>query len=568
MEIRNKRRSDLRLEQFTIRKYRSIEDITIKMPKNKPLILFGPNNAGKSNILSAIDRILGEKYPTYIDVEDSDYFMRDKINNPTIDINATFDSVYYTDRYKTQKSYNEIFLTYGYRGQLNENLIHDGNGNKFSISNDARAKFQSFLLDADRSINFHFNYSNKYSLLSKFNKSLHNSLTDDEKETLSRSYNDILNVFEQKSEFYDMFSIFKDTVEGSIKGFTHHLEADMSAYDPNNFAKNLRINACEGNEIRSFNEFGTGEQQILLMAFAKAYMEAFQQNDFLLILEEPEANLHPLAQKWLKKYIYDLCKSGLQIIISTHSPNFINPSNLEGLVRVYKEEGITKSKQIDSKELEQVLIDTGVPKDKISSDNLGDYFDLRLYAEQFEGLFAETVILVEGLTEKLALPIWLERKGYYLPSNGVEIVNCMGKANIPTLYRLYKSYGYRCICIFDGDIRKGCTDEKNRLLENTLEDFKEEKIFSEDCKGYHPYITGSNFLCFGKDYEDTIKHQIGENAYNELYEEATFNHIEGKQGKAKYIAINSKEVPNCIDKIIKILENDNTNYINEFKPSF
>lgn len=558
----------MRLEQFNIKKYRSIEDITIKMPENKPLILFGPNNAGKSNILSAIDRILGEKYPTYIDVEDSDYFMRDKINNPTIDINATFDSVYYTDRYKTQKSYNEIFLTYGYRGQLNENLIHDGNGNKFSISNEARAKFQSFLLDADRSINFHFNYSNKYSLLSKFNKSLHNSLTDDEKETLSESYDGILNVFEHKSEFSNMFSIFKETVEESIKGFTHHLEADLSAYDPNNFAKNLRINACEGNEIRSFDEFGTGEQQILLMAFAKAYMEAFQQNDFLFILEEPEANLHPLAQKWLKKYIYDLCESGLQIIISTHSPNFINPSNLEGLVRVYKEEGITKSKQLDSKELEQVLIDTGVPKDKIQTDNLGYYFDLRLYAEQFEGLFAETVILVEGLTEKLALPIWLERKKYYLPSNGVEVVNCMGKANIPTLYRLYKSYGYRCICIFDGDIRKDCNDRKNDLLENILEDFAEDKIFSDDCKEYHPYITGTDFLCFGQDYEDTIKHQIGESYYNFLLNGAELNKIEGKQGKAKFMADKSVTIPSCIDEIIKILKSDDYSDDNDFEPPF
>lgn len=68
----------MRLEKINIRHYRSIENISIIMPKNKPLVLFGPNNAGKSNILSAFDRILGERYPTFIAVEDSDYFMRDK----------------------------------------------------------------------------------------------------------------------------------------------------------------------------------------------------------------------------------------------------------------------------------------------------------------------------------------------------------------------------------------------------------------------------------------------------------------------------------------------------------
>ena len=553
----------MRLEKINIRHYRSIENISISMPKDKPLILFGPNNAGKSNILSAYDRILGERFPTFIDVEDSDYFMRDKNNNPTIDINVKFDSPYYVDKYK---SYSSIFLTYGVDGQINENLIHDGNNRKLYISNDTRECFKSFLLDANRNISFHFNYSNKYSLLSKFNKSLHDSLTDDDKKELSYSFKNIKSVFENKTQFANMFTIFKDSIEESVKGFIHHLEADFSAYDPNNFAKSLRINAFENSEVRSFDEFGTGEQQILVMAFAKAYMEAFKGRNFLFILEEPEANLHPLAQKWLKKYIYDLCESGLQIIISTHSPNFINPSNLEGLVRVYKDEGVTKTIQLDSTKLKQVLIETGVDEDMISPDNLGDYFDLRLYSEQLEGMFSDTIILVEGLTEKLSIPIWLERKKYFLPANGIEIINCMGKANIPTLYRLYKSYGYRCICVFDGDINEtNLKERKNNLLENVLEDFEEDKIFTEDKKEYYYVITGSDYICFGKDYETAIMNQIGKDCYMKLENEAKAYNINNKQGVAKYIAKNSDHIPIAIDKLIEVLscktnEKDNEDY--------
>ena len=93
----------MRLEKINIKHYRSIENVSIEMPKNKPLILFGPNNAGKSNILSAIDRILGERYPTFIDVEDSDYFMRDKENNSTIDISVTFDSSYHVEKYNSYR---------------------------------------------------------------------------------------------------------------------------------------------------------------------------------------------------------------------------------------------------------------------------------------------------------------------------------------------------------------------------------------------------------------------------------------------------------------------------------
>ena len=68
----------MRLTKISIRQYRSIDQIDLTLPDKQPLILFGPNNAGKSNILSAIDRIIGERYPTYIEMLDSDYFMRDK----------------------------------------------------------------------------------------------------------------------------------------------------------------------------------------------------------------------------------------------------------------------------------------------------------------------------------------------------------------------------------------------------------------------------------------------------------------------------------------------------------
>lgn len=562
----------MRLEKIVIENFRSIEKVSINLPENKPLILFGPNNAGKSNILSALDRLLGERYPTYIECEDSDYFMRDNQKYPTIKINAQFDDFYHYNN--NGRGYKTINLVYGYDATINDNRMCDGDGTKLFISSDSRERFQSFLLDAERNASYHFNYSNKFSLLSKLNKSLHNSLTEFEREQLTQSFENIKNVFEVKSEFSDMFGIFKNSIDESVKGFVHHLEADFSAYDPNNYAKTLRINAYEDENVRSFDEFGTGEQQILIMAFAKAYMQTFKGESFIFILEEPEANLHPLAQKWLKKYIYDLCESGLQIVISTHSPHFINPSNLEGLVRVYKENGITNIKQLSKEDLHNVLVQTGVPEDRIEIDSIGDYFDLRLYSEQFEGMFAEKIILVEGLTERLSLPIWLEKENYFLSANGVEIINCMGKANIPTLYRIYSAFGYKCICLFDGDLNKiNSNDRKNVLMENILPDFLESNCYTEDGKKYYIMNYGENYICFGKDYESTIKAQIGNERYDSLVEEAKAASIENKQGIAKYIAINYDNTPKFITKLIELLncksnENENNIYYGDVKVDY
>ena len=145
----------MRVENIRIQKYRSIDDVVISFPANKPVVLFGPNNAGKSNILSAIDRLLGEKYPTYIEMLESDYFMRDKATHPTASIAAQFSEAYYIDRRGV--SYQTIVLTYGYNGDLTENLIHDGRGNRLYVTNEQRAACQSYLIDAERNIQSAFN---------------------------------------------------------------------------------------------------------------------------------------------------------------------------------------------------------------------------------------------------------------------------------------------------------------------------------------------------------------------------------------------------------------------------
>jgi putative ATP-dependent endonuclease of OLD family len=62
----------MRLTSIEIEHYRSIEHVEIAMPQDRPLVLFGPNNAGKSNIVSAIDRMLGSRWPPSAELETSE----------------------------------------------------------------------------------------------------------------------------------------------------------------------------------------------------------------------------------------------------------------------------------------------------------------------------------------------------------------------------------------------------------------------------------------------------------------------------------------------------------------
>lgn len=486
----------MRLTKVTIDRYRSIDHVEICMPEKCPLVLFGANNAGKSNIISAIQRALGERWPLNQEMEESDFFMRDKELYPFAQIGCQFDSVYFCDKY--QNTFDHFVLSYS--ADASQNRFIDCAGRRLYLNNEARSSIQSFVVDADRDIGRELSYYSRYSLLSKFSHAIHQALSEDDRTSLEKSFGEIKKTFERIPEYSTFFAKFKDVLEGSVKGFTHSLKADFSAYDPNNFAKSIRVCAYEGNVVRAFEEFGTGEQQVLLMAFAKAYVETFGAQTLVLIIEEPEAHLHPLAQRWLKEYVYEICSEGLQIILSTHSADFLDMSNLDGLVRVTKDErGVTTTKQLTAMDLVGFCRASGVPERLVNETNVRPFFGSKLFPDEAKGLFANKVLIVEGATELFALPEAFHTLGHSLLQEGVEIVQARGKSSIPFFWRVYSAFGIVCACIFDGD----ASNERRKKANSDIA-----SIFSVDVNAAvdqmvddRDVFIGDNIAFFRNDYE-------------------------------------------------------------------
>lgn len=528
----------MKLESISIDSFRSIQSISIRVPKSRPLVLFGPNNAGKSNIISAVNRILGERYAPYIDMLDSDFYMRDKERYSQARIGCGFDQPYYTDR--CGNCFNSVFVEYNKNTE--ENCYASAAGTKLYISNDDRSQIQAYVINAEREISYQFSYSSRFTLLSKFSHAIHEALSTSDKDQLSDAFEEIKGVFASTSEFASFFDAFQSTISDSVKGFVHGLEVDFSAYDPNNYANSMRILAKEGESTRSFSEFGTGEQQVLLMAFAKSYMEVFGTESLVLVLEEPEAHLHPLAQRWLKKYIYDLCESEVQVILSTHSADFLDPSNLEGLVRVFKtDDGVTNVVQLSSHELMAQCIADGASEQKISEIGIGDFYAAKLMPDSLKGLFASRVLLVEGATEFFALPIYFEKAGFTMSAHGLDIVSCGGKTQIPSYARLFKAYGIECFCLFDADTKSGDNKELMALL--GISDI------NESCA----ITVGSNYSYFGKDFETTIREDISNYSEFELIARQVYK-VSGKPAVARVAACLAETESDSINKIIKLLK--------------
>ncbi len=64
------------LERLKIKNFRSIKEIEIPFGRMNAFI--GPNNAGKSNIMKALDLILGPTYPTARSFEENLFLLKNE----------------------------------------------------------------------------------------------------------------------------------------------------------------------------------------------------------------------------------------------------------------------------------------------------------------------------------------------------------------------------------------------------------------------------------------------------------------------------------------------------------
>ena len=159
----------------------------------------------------------------------------------------------------------------------------------------------------------------------------------------------------------------------------------------------------------------------------------------LLLVEEPELFLRPQGQRYLYRLLRTLAENGNQVIYSTHAPTFLNVGRLEELVLV----------QYDSEAGTRLTQPHPLPADE--SFRVVSEFDV----ERSELFLARAAVLVEGRTEKLALPAVFDKLGYDVDRLAITIVECGGKSNIPVFARICAVCGVPFVSVHDRDAPPG-----------------------------------------------------------------------------------------------------------------
>jgi len=212
-------------------------------------------------------------------------------------------------------------------------------------------------------------------------------------------------------------------------------------------------------------ENGLGFNNLLYIATLLAAVDnsSSEEGLHLLLVEEPEAHLHPQLQDLLLRYLQDEADSQSQVVVTTHSPNFASGAGAERTTVMAREQSsrfpVSRSPALfglDQKEL--------------------DHLDRFLDVTKSSLLFARGVVLVEGIAEQLLLPRFAQLIGVDLMEHGIAVINVGGLSFRPfsSLFSRER-VPQRCAIISDGDPpnREKELDGGEELLSATARKLKE-----------------------------------------------------------------------------------------------
>jgi len=164
---------------------------------------------------------------------------------------------------------------------------------------------------------------------------------------------------------------------------------------------------------------------------------AAETSGVVIAIEEPELFLAPQAHRYLRRLLRRLAERGNQIFFTTHAPGLLSVAALEEVNLVARDElGVTTVERLHAIDVDdefRVLCE----------------FD----SERAELLLSRAAILVEGMTEKIALPLVFRALGHDADREQISIVECGGKSNLPLFIEICRRARVPCIAVHDSDVR-------------------------------------------------------------------------------------------------------------------
>lgn len=311
-------------------------------------------------------------------------------------------------------------------------------------------------------------------------------LTDDDVAQIEEQLNDINTLLVTKSGVLSHIQQHLNHVSDVVNCDKDNIAVTPVARRLRDLSKGMDVVlATRGAPQFPLSRQGMGTRSLTSVLLFRAYMAWRQQNqptEALLpfvAIEEPEAHLHPQAQRALFQHLKRLPG---QRLISTHSPYVCAQADIGSFVHFFKDGNETTVTRFHH------------PGDPTLDKEALRAIDRRVMNTRGELLFSRCVVLFEGETEEQALPRFAENYWARHPNDlGISFVSVGGSGGYLPFLRLTTKFHIPWAIFSDGAANE--IDDVNNALKQISEPSMDKNprcVVLPDSQSFEQYLTNAS----------------------------------------------------------------------------